>query len=88
MPDVPQLPRSSDPAPARNPNHWVDLIAFLAVLALGGALIALGHITAGSLATVCAALAGLYGVWKHVRSSNEAPPADEPGKERREDSRV
>jgi 4-hydroxybenzoate polyprenyltransferase len=70
MSDTPQPPRSSDPAiPTRNSSRLIDLIAFLAVLALGGVLMALGHITAGSLATVCAALGGLYGVWKRLRSN-------------------
>jgi ABC-type multidrug transport system fused ATPase/permease subunit len=64
--------------PQRNSSRWIDLIAFLAVLALGGVLIALGHITAGSLATICAALGGLYGVWMRLHSSNEAPPAVKP----------
>ena len=80
MSNVPQLPRSSDPVTSsRNSNRWIDLIAFLAVLALGGVLIAFGRTTAGSLATICAALGGLYGVWKRFHSSYEASPADEGG---------
>jgi hypothetical protein len=69
MSNVPRLPRSGDPTPrSRNSSTWIDLIAFLAILALGGVLMALGHTTAGSLATICAALGGLYGVWKRFRA--------------------
>lgn len=69
MSKIPQLPHSGNPAPhPGNSNPWADLIAFLGVLALGGILIAFGHTTAGSVATVCAALGGLYAIWKHVRS--------------------
>jgi hypothetical protein len=79
MSKLPQPPDSGNPAPRRrNSRPWVDLIAFLAVLTLGGALIAFGRVTAGSLATICAALGGLYAVWKRPRSSDESPPADEP----------
>lgn len=49
-----------------SPGQWIDLIAFLGVLALGGYLIAFGHTTAGSLASICAALAGLYAAYKHL----------------------
>ena len=68
MAKLPKLPRSSSPTP------WIDLIAFLAILALGGVLMALGRATAGSLATVCAALAGLYAAYKWPR-----PPAGPSG---------
>jgi hypothetical protein len=72
MAKVPQLPDTGNPVrPPRNPGPWADLIAFLSVLALGGVLMALGRITAGSLATICAALGGLYAVWKHLRSPDE-----------------
>jgi hypothetical protein len=68
MSKVPQVPDSRNPAPGPgNSSPWVDLIAFLGVLCLGGILIALGHSTAGSLATVCAALGGLYAMWKRLR---------------------
>jgi hypothetical protein len=37
----------------------------LAVLASGVLLIIFGHLTAGSLTTVCAALVGVYAAWRH-----------------------
>ena len=68
MPKVPRVPHSGSPAPrSGGSNTWVDLIAFLAVLTLGGVLMALGHTTAGSLAAICAALGGLYAIWKRPR---------------------
>jgi hypothetical protein len=71
MPKVPQLPHSGAPTPpSRNSALWADLIAFLGVLTLGGVLIALGRTTAGSLATICAALGALYAVWKHFHFSD------------------
>jgi len=80
MSNFPQLPHSDDSAsPSRNSSRWIDLIAFLSILALGGVLISFGSITAGSLATICAALGGLYGVWKRVQSSNETRPSVDPG---------
>lgn len=86
MSNVPQLSRFSDPDNrSRNSNRWIDLIAFLAVLALGGVLIALGSTTAGSLATICAALGGLYAVWKRFSSSGKASSSDEVGREHDED---
>jgi len=45
-------------------RDWLDLIAFLAVLATGVLLITFGHLTVGSLTTVCAALVGLYAAWR------------------------
>lgn len=60
---MPKYPRSGDP------GLLFDLIAFLGVLALGGILVALGRVTAGSLAAVCATLAGLYAAWKHSRTA-------------------
>jgi hypothetical protein len=69
MPNVPQPPDDRNPAfPPRRPSPWTDLIAFLGVLCLGGVLIALGHIPAGSLATICAALGGLYAIWRRSRA--------------------
>jgi hypothetical protein len=55
------------------PGQWIDLIAFLGVLALGGYLIAFGHTTAGALASICAALAGLYAAYKHLPRSDGSP---------------
>jgi hypothetical protein len=79
MTKVPQLPHSGNSdSRSGSSSPWIDLIAFLAILALGGVLIAFGRVTAGSLATICAALGGLYGVWKRFRSSGSAPPADTP----------
>jgi hypothetical protein len=70
MSKVPQLTHSGNPAPRSGKSSpWVDLIAFLGVLALGGILMVLGRTTAGSLATICAALGGLYAVWKRLRLS-------------------
>jgi len=78
MSKVPQHPRTGNPAPrSGNSNSWVDLIAFLGVLALGGVLMALGRTTAGSLATTCAALGGLYAVWKRLRFSEGSSSTDE-----------
>ena len=48
-------------------RDWSDLIAFVAVLVAGILLIVLGHMTAGSLTAACAALAGIYGAWRHFR---------------------
>jgi hypothetical protein len=80
MSKIPQLPRSGNPAPrSRNSSPWVDLIAFLGVLTLGGVLMAFGRTTAGSLATICAALGGLYAVWKHFRFSDGSSNTDETG---------
>lgn len=53
--------------PADKPRDWSDLIVFLAVLATGTVLIVLGHVTAGGLASVCAALIALYGAWRRFR---------------------
>jgi hypothetical protein len=70
MSKIPQLPGSSKPvSPSGDPDPWVDLIAFLAVLTLAGVLAALGNVTAGSLAAICGALGGLYGVWRRRRLS-------------------
>jgi hypothetical protein len=75
----PRLRRSGHPAPhSRDSDPWVDLIAFLGVLTLGGVLIIIGRTTAGSLATVCAALGALYAVWRRFRSTSELDGIDEP----------
>jgi hypothetical protein len=55
--------------PASTRRDWVDLAAFVAVLVTGVLLIVFGHLAAGSLATVCAALGGVYGVWTHFRQN-------------------
>lgn len=68
MTNVAQAPDDRKPVPPRRPSPWIDLIAFLGVLCLGCVLIALGHIPAGSLATTCAALGGLYAIWRRSRS--------------------
>jgi hypothetical protein len=62
--EVAELRDDSEASHTGSPTPWVDLIAFLAILALSGALMALGRATAGSLATVCAALVGLYAAYK------------------------
>ena len=49
------------------PRDWMNLAAFIAVLTAGVLLIVLAHLTTSGLTTVCAALAGLYGAWRHFR---------------------
>lgn len=51
----------------RDWSQWADLAAFLAVLAAGVVLIVVGHMTVGGLTTVCAALVGLFGAYRHLR---------------------
>jgi len=46
------------------------------VLATGILLVVLGHLTAGSLTTVCAALVGLYGASQHFRPGHGYRPPD------------
>jgi hypothetical protein len=53
--------------PTRAPHEWADLIAFIAVLVTGIALIVLGHLTAGGVTTVCAALVGVFAAWQRFR---------------------
>lgn len=78
MPKAPRLPRTGNPASrSGSSSPWADLIAFLAVLALGGVLISLGHTTAGSLAAICAALGSLYAVWARLRLSGHRSGPDE-----------
>jgi hypothetical protein len=77
MHDVSQPPRSSDPSRRPSSSPLIDLIAFLGVLALGVVLMALGHATAGSIATTCAALGALYGVWKRFGSSGGSSSSDD-----------
>jgi hypothetical protein len=69
-----RLPHPSDH------GQWIDLIAFLSVLALGGILMAFGHATAGSLASVCAALGGLYTVWTRRRRPGSSSKTNDTGK--------
>ena len=65
MSPVPQIPNPSNRAPSpRDPNRWIDLIAFLGVLALVGALALVVPVTAFSIATTCVALGGLYRLWQ------------------------
>lgn len=55
----------------RNPRDWPNLIAFLATLGTGVVLILLGHMTAGDVTTVCAALVGLYAGWRNFRPGRD-----------------
>jgi hypothetical protein len=65
MSQVPQLPDPGSRAPRpSDPSRWIDLIAFLGVLALGGILMTVVPATAVSVATICVALGGLYRLWK------------------------
>jgi hypothetical protein len=64
----------------RNPSPWVDLIAFLGVLALGVILIAFGHTTAGSLATICAALGGLFALFRFHSAGGPPDTGERSGK--------
>lgn len=72
MSRLPHLPPSS------NPNPWADAIVFLGILALGGVLIALGSATASSLGAVCAALGGLWAVYKWPRPPHGSSGTDDP----------
>ncbi|QMU78398.1 hypothetical protein GXW83_24500 [Streptacidiphilus sp. PB12-B1b] len=56
-------------------RHRLDLIAFLAVLATGVLLTAMG-ISAGTLATIAVALSSLYGVWKGTGPAAPPTPHD------------
>jgi len=76
MGNVPHHPSSGPASGGSGP--WVDLIAFIGVLALGGILIAFGHVTAGSLAAACAALGGLYAVWQRFGPPGGPPPGGDP----------
>jgi hypothetical protein len=61
---------------ARTSRDVLDLIALVAVLTTAILLIILGHITAGSLMTICGALVTLYGAWSHFRPGRDGrrPP--------------
>jgi hypothetical protein len=54
-------------SPPAVPPQWTDLIAFVSVLATGTLLIIIGHLTAAGVTSVCAAIIGLYGAWRHFR---------------------
>lgn len=54
-------------SPTRTSREWADLIAFVAVLATGIVMIVLGHLTTGGMTTVCGALVGVFGAWRHFR---------------------
>jgi hypothetical protein len=72
MSPIPELPGPVNrPSGPRDSSRWIDLIAFLAVLALGGALMAVVSTTAVSVATICVALGGLYQLWKRSHASND-----------------
>ena len=64
-----------------NPAPWVDLIAFLGVLTVGGILVGVTGMTAASLATVCGALAGLYAAFERFRIPRDPPQNDDSGPE-------
>jgi hypothetical protein len=53
---------------SRQASPWLDVIAFLGVLATGCILIIFGHLTAGSLATACGVLIGLFAAWRNLRT--------------------
>ena len=50
---------------SKNRQGVTDLAAFVAVLAMGTALVLLGHVPTGGLSTACLALGGLFSVWQH-----------------------
>jgi hypothetical protein len=58
-------------------GQWIDLIAFLSVLSLAVILMAFGHVTAGSLAIVSTALAGLYTAFKRPHGPEGARSPDQ-----------
>jgi hypothetical protein len=69
-------PRSGYSPPGRrglDPRLWVDVIAFLGVLATGSVLLTVGHLTVGSLTVACGALVTLYTAWKHFRTPPTPP---------------
>ena len=56
-----------NPTPVGPQRDEHDLAAFLSTLTAGTTLVLVGHVTAGSLTTICVALMGLYGAWLHFR---------------------
>jgi hypothetical protein len=69
---LPHLP------PSGNSTQWADVIVFLGILTLGGVLLTLGSATASSLGAVCAALGGLWAIYKWPRPPNGSSGADDP----------
>ncbi|MBT2546387.1 hypothetical protein J7E99_38435 [Streptomyces sp. ISL-44] len=70
--------------PAPRGSFPVDLAVFLAILATGGILVLVGHVSPEALAGYASALAGLYAAWHHrpqrTRTHpepSETPPAPE-----------
>ncbi len=60
--------RTMSKLPGNNaPRDWSNLVAFALVMVTGVLLIIFGHLTAAGLTTACAALAGVYGAWRHFR---------------------
>jgi len=55
---------SKVPAPSAS-AQWTDLAAFVVAVSTGVLLIVFGHLTGAEVASVCAAIIGLYGAWKH-----------------------
>ena len=51
----------------KGPRGWPDLVAFLGVLMAGVMLVSVGQVPVDGLVTACAALAGLFGAWRHLR---------------------
>jgi Flp pilus assembly protein TadB len=72
MNQLPQLPDHGSRQPGtRDSSRWIDLIAFLGVLALGGVLMTVVPATVVSIATACVALGGLYRLWKRSHASDD-----------------
>jgi hypothetical protein len=72
MAPVPHLPSPSHRTPSpRDPNRWIDLLAFLGVLALGSVLALVAPTTLLSVATLAVALGGLYRLWKRSDSPGD-----------------
>lgn len=49
-------------------RDFLDLIALIVILAAAIMLILLGHMTAGSVVTVCGAVVTVYATWSRFRS--------------------
>jgi hypothetical protein len=56
-------------------RDWLDLTAFLAVLATGAVLITVGHLTADGLTAVSGAFVALYAAWNRWRTPPPRGPA-------------
>lgn len=63
---------------------FLDLIALIMILATAIMLILLGHMTAGSLVTVCDAVITVYATWSRFRSVQDGrlPPNAEQSADR------